>query len=339
MPLRVIGISGGRVWMTTRRSESLGWTPWTDLTTVVGPIAAPHAVACAIVNGQLQICVLEQNALWHTLELGPNSFTGWGPAHVVAFPRVSLGLRVACAPFDAQLHVCVDGNRTTVTSTAEPAIWRSIRNSNGAFSPPREVTGRAPAIVDVACASVKLPGQTRPQLEVLTRSQTAGALHPLLRTTLLPTGASSGDVTVAATVPPAAAKSDLPAIRTVAAAGIGAELHVLLAQDPSSGRPAELFHAILTGAGIELFGNVRALVGDAAFGSNPLTTPACANVGGNLHVCAISNGQIMHTIRLSSGAWLNPESNTVGIFGNVTAVVSGGPSTPFVSIACAGDPF
>src|SRR5690348_114906 len=61
MPLRVIGISGGRVWMTTRRGESLGWTPWTDLTTVVGPIAAPHAVACAMVNGQLQICVLELN--------------------------------------------------------------------------------------------------------------------------------------------------------------------------------------------------------------------------------------------------------------------------------------
>jgi hypothetical protein len=339
MPLRVIGISGGRVWLTTRRSESLGWTPWTDLTTVVGPIAAPGAVACAIVNGQLHVCVLEQQALWHTVELGPNRFTGWGPAHAAGFPGVSLGLRVACAPFDAQLHVCLDGNRTTGELTGQPAVWRSIRNSTGAWSPPREVTERAPAIVDVACASVKLPGQTRPQLEVLTRTQTAGSTHPLLRTTLLPSGASSGDVAVAATIPPAAAKTDLPAIRAVAAAGIGADPHVLLAQGPSRAVPAELFHVILTGAGIELFGNLRALVGDAAFGRRPLTTPACANVGGNLHVCAISSGQIMHTIRLSSGAWRNPESNSAGMFGNVTATVPGGPSTPFESIACAGDPF
>jgi hypothetical protein len=101
--------------------------------------------------------------------------------------------------------------------------------------------------------------------------------------------------------------------------------------------PPDLFHVISAG-GLELFGNVRALVGDRSFGRSPLVIPACADVGGNLHLCAISSGRIMHTIRLANGAWNNPESSGVGMWGDVTATVPCGPGATFGEIACAGDP-
>ena len=341
MPLRLVGLnSDGSVWLTRRRSETLPWDPWSNLTSVVGPIAAPSDVACAIVNGQLHICVLATGALWHTVETGTGTFTGWGPAHSVAFSGVSPGLRVDCAAIGAQLHVCLDGNLHSGGLVSQPSVWRSIRNPSGSWSPRKEVTSRLLTIRDVACASITPTGAgARPQLEVLTRAQTQAGSDPLVHTTLLPTGGSSGDMGITASIPPTSAKTNFPAVRTIAAAGIDSALHIVL------GRGTELFHTVFGSAGgaFELFGNVRGLVGDPTFRRKPvrpLTLPACANVGGNLHVCAISNGRIFHTIRLASGAWRNPESNTVGLFGDVTAAVAGGPSKPaFVAIACAGDPF
>lgn len=344
MPLRLVGInSDGTVWLTRRRSETQPWDPWANLTSVIGPIGAPTDVACAIVNGQLHICVLEPGALWHTLETGPGAFTGWGPAHSVAFSGVSTGDRVDCAAMGSQLHVCVEGAKRTGALVSNPVVWRSVRNPSGAWSTPREVTLRYQAIRDVACATITPSGSgARPQLEILTRAAAPTGSQPLVHTTLLPTGASSGDVNVSASDRGASPVSSFPSVGTVAAAGIGSALHVVL------GGGTDLFHTVFGSAGgtFELFGLVRALVGDPAFmgapfgvSLPPLTLPASANVGGNLHVCAVSNGRIFHTIRLASGAWRNPESNTVGVFGDVTAAVAGGPSNPnFVAIACAGDP-
>jgi hypothetical protein len=112
----------------------------------------------------------------------------------------------------------------------------------------------------------------------------------------------------------------------------------VLARQPSRGVPPDLFHTILAGGGLELFGNVRSVVADRSFARAPLTVPACANVGGNLHLCALSRGRIVHTIRLANGAWNNPESSGVGMWGDVTAAVAGGPGLPFDDVACAGDP-
>jgi hypothetical protein len=344
MPLRLVALNrDGSIWLTRRRSETLPWDPWLNLTSVIGPIGAPTNVACAIVNGQLHICVLEPTALWHTVETGPGTFTGWGPAHSVAFSGVSTGDRVDCAAIDSQLHVCVEGTKRTGALVSNPVVWRSVRNPSGAWSTPREVTLRYPAIRDVACASITPSGSGgRPQLEILTRAAAPTGSQPLVHTTLLPTGASTGDVNVSASDRGASPQSSFPFVATVAATGIGSALHVVL------GGGTDLFHTVFGSAGgtFELFGLVRALVGDPAFtgppfgGLPPLTLPACANVGGNLHVCAVSNGRIFHTIRLASGLFRNPESNTVGLFGDVTGVVAGGPSTPdFINIACAGDPF
>ena len=298
-------------------------------------------VACAIVNGLLHICVLEApGALWHTVETGPHTFTGWGPAHSVAFSGVSPGLSVDCAAIGGQLHVCLDGNVHSGQIVSDPAVWRSGRLTSGSWSLRREVTARFLAIRDVACASITPTGAgARPQLEVLTRPETrAGTAEPLVHTTLFPTGASSGDTNMAASIPPSAATVNFPAVLRVAAAGIGSELHIVLAQG------TELFHTVnlgSAGGAFDLYGNVRALVSGAKRPfRGALALPACANVGGNLHVCAVSNGRIFHTIRLASGLWRNPESSAFGMFGDVTKTVAGGPATPdFVDIACAGDPF
>jgi hypothetical protein len=332
MPLRVIGISGGRVFMTTRHSESRPWDAWTDLTSVVGAITGVERVACAIVDGFLHICVSATSGLWHTIQTGPMSFTGWGAAHSVAFPGVRRGSRVACAAMGAQLHVCIDGQEAGHQAPTAPTLWRAIRAPSGAWSPRRSVTSPFLSAHDVACTTVTPPATGRQVLEVFARVEVVGGGDPVVRTTLAPTGTTT-EAALTASFPDAGASSNLPRISSVATAGIGSDLHVLLGRDD-----AELFHVVISGEAFELFGSVRALVHDGAFGTAQLGRPACANVGGNLHVCALSGGRIMHTIELANGAWNNPESSGVGMWGDVTAAVAGNPGTPFVDIACAGDP-
>lgn len=346
MPLRLVALNSDRsIWLTRRRNEAAPWDPWINLTTEVGPIASPTDVACAIVDGRLHICVLATNELWHTIETGPGTFTGWGPAHSDAFSGLLLQSSVDCAAVGPQLHICVEGRIESGGLISRAAVWRSIRAPSGAptstFSQRREVTGGNQAYADIACATITPTGAgARPQLEILARATDRFGTEALVHTTLLPTGAPSVDVNIAAGGATAPTTSFSP-VQSVAAAGIGTELHIVLASNN------DVFHTLLgrSGGVRELFTSVRVMVSDPSFMGTPgaplrpLIFPACANVGGNLHVCAVSNGLIFHTIRLASGLWRNPESSPVGLFGDVTAAVPGGPSSPFfISIACAGDP-
>ena len=98
----------------------------------------------------------------------------------------------------------------------------------------------------------------------------------------------------------------------------------------------ELFHTVSGGGeASDLYGSVRTLVGDVFFGTSPLTLPACANGGGNLHVCAASGSRIMHTIRLPNGQWRNPESDAASAWSDVTAAL-GGLGGAITDLACAG---
>jgi hypothetical protein len=131
----------------------------------------------------------------------------------------------------------------------------------------------------------------------------------------------------------------------VAAAGIGGALHVL-----NGG--GELRHTIRLNATTwqSTFGLVIPAVNATPPsppppGVSPFTRSfsysACANDGGNLHVCAISDGSIFHTIRISDpAAWRNPEEGTFGFFGNVLNAVpagsTGSPPRRFTDIACSG---
>jgi hypothetical protein len=338
MPLHLLAISGRRVYRTTRQDETSQWTAWQDLNVAVGTITAPTRVACAMVNGALHICVLSTNALWHTVETSANVFSGWSAAHSAAFPGISMGGSVDCAGIGSQLHVCLDGFRIAGDIQTFPVVLRSIRNSAGAWSPPREVMQRSPVIRDVACTN-RTPAGGRQVLEVLARSQAqtgAGAnrttIEALVHTTVLPTGAATRDVNMVPTIPPATATANVPGVRSIAAAGIGSRLHIMLANG------GELFHTVSGGGGAsDLYGSVRTLVGDVFFGTSPLSLPACANSGGNLHVCAASGSRIVHTIRLASGEWRNPESSAAGAWSDVTAAI-GGLGGPIVDLACAGAP-
>ncbi|MGH6951455.1 MAG: hypothetical protein ACREH4_11305 [Vitreimonas sp.] len=336
MPLQLLAISGRRVFRTTRHDETSPWAPWQDLNIAVGPLAAPARVGCATVSGALHVCVLETNALRHTVETSPDAFTGWDAAHVAAFPGITMGQSVDCAGIGGQLHLCLDGFRISGDIMTFPSVLRSIRNAQGAWSPPREVMQRSPVIRDIACAS-RLAASGRQQLEVFARSQVqtgAGAsrttIEALVHTTLLPTGAASRDVNMTPALPPAAATANVPGVRSIAAAGIRAQLHVVLAQE------GELFHTVSGTGASGAYGSVRTLVGDTSFGESPLTMPACANSGGNLHVCAVSGARIVHTIRLADGLWRNPESNAAGVWSDVTAALGPLPG-PIADIACAGD--
>lgn len=335
MPLHLLAISERRVFRTTRADEATPWAPWQDLNVAVGPLAAPARLGCAIVNGALHICVLETNALRHTAETSPDTFTGWDAAHVAAFPGITMGQSVDCAGLGGQLHVCLDGFRISGDIMSFPAVHRSIRSAQGAWSPPREIMQRSPVIRDIACTA-RLSASGRQQLEVLARSQVqtgAGAerrtIEALVHTTLLPTGEPSRDINMTPVLPPAPATADLPGVRSIAAAGARAQLHILLAQE------GELFHS-LSGGQSNLYGSVRAMVADTSFGESPLTMPACAISGGNLHVCTVSGERVLHTIRLANGLWRNPESNGAGAWSDVTAALGALPG-PIADIACAGD--
>ena len=356
MPLSLLGISGGRLWRTTRGPNTL-FTPWQDLTAApplgVGTLPVPaDRVACAWVNASLHICVLADRRLLHTMETAPNVFTGWGDADALGFPGLNMGINVGCAAIGGQLHVCVDGFLRGTSNGTQHAVWRSVRAPSGAWSAPREVISRSPVIHDIACTTVTpATAVARPQLEVLARAPRTVPARPrprtieaLVRQTLLPTGSSSGEANMLASIHPNAAASDLPGVLGVATSGIGSELHIVLAQG------GELFHTISGLGGFDLYGNVRTQVAHRDFGTTQLHFPACAAVGGNLHVCAIANsdgksnvvpkGGIVHTIRLANGLWRNPESNNFGVFGDVRSAVpppsSGTAPTAFSHIACAG---
>jgi hypothetical protein len=85
-----------------------------------------------------------------------------------------------------------------------------------------------------------------------------------------------------------------PESQGVACAGIGAELHVLVAKTPS------LLHTIRHADGTwQRFGNVN----DATGFDGELLSPFCAAIGDELHVCAKSGLRIVHTIRHADGSW------------------------------------
>lgn len=337
MPLHLVGLSGGRIWHTIRRpNANVDWTPWEDVTSLV-PSAlpgTPSRVACATVMDTLQVCVLTSAGLFHTIQFTPTSWQAWGNAGVTAFPQVILLSNVDCAGTGEQLHVCIDGLLSSRQNQTLPAVWRSIRIPTK-WSAAAEVTNRYEPILNVACAQVTPAPGERDELHVLARAVDITSADVLMHNIELPSGASqpAGDQDVFRLFPNAAA---LRLTRTVAAAGIGPELHVVASDG------TELFHTIRlnNSAWQSTFGLVRPAV-DPTF-TAPLENPACANDGGNLHVCAISGGRIMHTIRISSPPeWRNPENATSGSFGDVLAAVpagSGGVAPPptFDDIACAG---
>lgn len=97
-----------------------------------------------------------------------------------------------------------------------------------------------------------------------------------------------------------------------------------------------LEHALKTGSTWSPFGDVRGVV----LAQNPGSLDpglfhlvSCSGIDGQLHVCAISSGRLIHTIRRADGSWT--------AFGDVVAeVVRENPASPspsgLGSVSCAG---
>ena len=335
MPLHIVGISGGRVWRTTRISEKGGWTPWNDIFAAgAGPLPVGHTlneIGCALVDDagrRLHICVSSDNdGLFHTIELAPGAFQPWGDAAAVAFSNLQLDSRVDCAGMGNQLHVCVAGRPRP--GSLLPAVWRSIRIPTG-WSPPRAVSSNYLTITNVACAAV--PNGSSTELHVLSRVDTGGQVE-LIHNIWLPTGNQQplGDQDMIPVVLGLSGR-----IFSMSATGFANALDVVVSDG------INLFHTRRTPTMWSALINLRAMI-QPSF-SGPLQVPACAIVGGNLHICATSNGSIMHAIRLANGTFHNPESSPGSVFGDVTGTVLTGangsiPPPSFSQIACAGDPF
>ncbi len=109
--------------------------------------------------------------------------------------------------------------------------------------------------------------------------------------------------------------------RKVACAGAGSNLHVC--GITADGR---IWHTIRFGNGSwqPFFGDIEGQTGE----SGTFQDVACAAIGNNLHVCAITTtGQILHTIRYGNGYWQN-------FFGDIEGQT--GESGVFRRVACAG---
>lgn len=118
-------------------------------------------------------------------------------------------------------------------------------------------------------------------------------------------------------------------------AGIGIQMHLIL----SNG--TELFHTIRLNdqAWQPSIEPIRPVV-DPGF-RGPLTYPAATYSLENLHVFAISEGRIVHTVRRTADpAWYNPEDPTESGFSDVLSLMptaAGAPSpAPIARIAVAG---
>lgn len=343
MPLHLVGISNNGIWHTIRRPG--GWDPWENILASAGPLPSPSDdIACGFVNGQLHVCVsthpAPQPGVFHTIRFARGNWQPWGDAGSLVFKQnlgngrimqiIGLG-RVDCAGISNGLHLCIAGEKKLSQDplNGPPTIWRSVRTPNN-WTAPNTVTAGYSLMWDIACAKVNSD-----QLHVLARCQNAGGSELLIHNIWFADGTQQelGDEDVFSQF---ANVNDLRNTQWVAGAGIEQALHVVV----SDGN--ELFHTIRLNhaAWQPSFGLVRPAVDNAFTG--PLSQPACANDGGNLHVCAISAGSIKHTIRLTNpSAWRNPENATTGSFGDVVDSVrpgsTGSPTKTFSAIACAGE--
>ncbi|MBB4927350.1 trypsin-like serine protease [Kitasatospora kifunensis] len=109
-------------------------------------------------------------------------------------------------------------------------------------------------------------------------------------------------------------------VRSFAAAGINGDTHIV-----ALGGDGHLHHTIVRqpttgGAGmVSGFGDVNAVAGQLT----NITQVAAVSIGNQLHVVAVANGRLYHTIRQADGSWIGfGDIETGGGAGNLPAVTS-----------------
>ena len=277
--LHVLALHDGRL-AHTLRPETGSWAGWGDVFTGggTGELANITHIAAAGTASGLHVLALHDGRLAHTLRPETGSWAGWGDVFTGGGTGELANItHIAAAGTASGLHVLAlhDGRlaHTLRPETGSWAGWGDVFTGGG--------TGELANVTHIAAAG------TASGLHVL-------ALHDgRLAHTLRPeTGswAGWGDVFTGG------GTGELANITHIAAAGTASGLHVLALHDgrlahtlrPETGSWAG-WGDVFTGGGTGELANI--------------THIAAAGTASGLHVLALHDGRLAHTLRPETGSW------------------------------------
>ncbi|MBO3101911.1 hypothetical protein [Cellulomonas fengjieae] len=300
MPIHLVAIDvNGTTWHA-ERDDGGRWTPFASAGLT---IAEPYSVSCALTDRGLQVCATGAGRYVHTIRFDSSTWqAGWGNFLPEGWPDGGADLAfVSVAGFGPRLDVCASG---TYGDRAWDRVWVSTRTDGGWTRASAATSKYRPGMTGVAAANVG--GDLHVLVRAMDPDGTSHLVHTIRRAR---TGALQGDHFLEALYPNERVLGGFPFL---AAAGVAGQLHVVAGDD------RELRHTIRIddSSWQNTFGSVRAAV-DPTF-AGPLTRPATTGSVGNLHVFAVSDGRIKHTIRLTrEDRWQHPDDASRSGFGDV----------------------
>ena len=147
--LHVVGLVGGRLWYTRRRTGA-GWAAWEKpAVTLPSGVSSWSAVSCAALGDSLDVVALAGGAIWY---LRRNADTTWQSSWSRVTPTSG-------GPGSFAAASCVSiGYQTNVVGVAGGRLWLTSRKSDGTWTTFAEITpGSGPApgtFSSVSAASV-----------------------------------------------------------------------------------------------------------------------------------------------------------------------------------------
>ncbi|OXM47116.1 hypothetical protein [Amycolatopsis alba] len=331
MPLHVVGVGTDNKVYHAIRNRYLHdhWTPWTDVTAIVGGTGSPFTmIACATVDRSVHICGLtEDERILHTFRRPDGVWqSSWGDVGAAAGLGTGQPDGVATAGAGTDLQVFAPIQRRD--GKPAPAKGSPVNHAIRSSAPP----GWPQSFTPIESG---LPFEMNEFLR-LAADDAAGSLHVCTLdygNTLWHTLQLSSSTWQPFNDVRRVHLNDPGRIGDVAVAGIGTLLHVCVVAD------GKIWHTIrATSRWQAVWGDVMRVMNPAS--TETVTRVACAQLEDNLHVCALTeDGRIIHTIRMSAPpSWQNPEDSGRAFFGDVTAEVGrhGVDPRPFKLLAVSG---
>jgi hypothetical protein len=271
---------------------------------------ALHIVVASAVSG-----------LWHTTR-DSTGWTRWAPLPPVPAPIV----RMSAATVGAELHVCAVTATTGAllhtffAAGAWQPLWGDVGDVAGLPTAKFEfhevgLAGRGTTLQVCATMSQR-PGIVVRPVVYATRSTGGGAIW-----TSPFTEVNGGQFSGTATT-----------FRDPTPTNVGGTVHMCNLGINDN----RLWHTIQLGPppneSWQPYNDVKPVLNNSPA---QIGIVSIAGVGPNLHVCGVSGGSVIHTIRMSSPpSWQNPEGSQNPVWGDVTAAVPGLSGTPNF-IGCA----
>jgi hypothetical protein len=267
---------------------------------------------------------------WHTIR----SSTGWTPwAPLPPFPVPVT--RIDSAFVNGELHVCA------ATSTTPTVLLHTFRDAAGAWQPFWGDVGNAAGLpssqFEFQYVGLAGDGTTLHVFTTVRPRGGGGGLQPAFVWPIYHATRSTGSAAAWTSSFSEINPGQFPGTTTVftetTSANVAGSIHVCALGFYGN----ELWHTIeLSPPPTESwqpYNDVKLVHTNSPV---KIGTVSVTGVGSNLHVLAVSGGEVFHTIRMSSPpSWQNPEGSGISQWGNVTAVVSGVPPGSANFIDCA----